>query len=78
MPMGDTNATPMPLNPSLFASFASGSVAALPEDPQEFDTHIRKMFCLMAAVSRSDKVANGSIQKQRLAGQYAAFSGTGS
>ena len=34
---------------------------------QEFDTHIRKIFCLMAAVSQSDKVVNGIIQKQRLA-----------
>ena len=40
---------------------------------QEFDTHIRKIFCLMAVVSRSDKVAKGSIQKQQ-----SAFSETGS
>ena len=30
-------------------------------------THIHKIICLMAAVSRPDKVANGSIQKQLLA-----------
>ena len=34
---------------------------------KEFDEHIRQIFYLIAAVSRSDKVADGSIQKKRLA-----------
>ena len=119
MPMGNTNSSPMSLNPSRFATIKSWAAESPPSrttlvvshlrndhlchrhngqhcscwcrsrlstmppiDPytrdlvigrswmfpfefhQKFDTHFSKIFCLMAAVSRSDKAANRSIQKQ--------------